>query len=248
MRKNVAIAGCLIASAFVVGIGLIGYGWMEWKRNSNNMEIGEPDNSTHVDYDLGGYSDSGTSNLLKHYLDSAAGDHVIARMYIPDTSMETPIVDSDYYFRRNIEGKYDTAGVPLVLTTDHFLKPGHNAIIYGHRLDTGEDFGMLREYLDQTFYDQHPDIMLETTAGTTSWHIVSVFALNYQTDAFDYTQCEDLTDAGNRNYFLSQIKSHNMITVGDYTSSEDDEYITLSTCHYETHPDNGRLVVVAIRK
>lgn len=246
MRKSNAIAVVFITFALIVGAVLIWLGLSELKQPT--LEAVEPDNSIHVEYNLTGYTDSGISNLLQHYLDSEAGDHVIARMYIPDTAMETPIVDSEYYFRRNIDGKYDTAGTPLVLTTDHFLKPGHNAIIYGHRLDNKEDFGMLRDYLDQTFYDEHPDIMIETTAGTTAWQIISVFALNYQTDNFDYTQCENLTAEGNRSYFLSQIKSHNAIKTADYVSSAEDEYITLSTCHYETHPDNGRLVVVAVRK
>lgn len=243
MRKNVIFAvgvvGLLIAGAACVYMGL------SYQTSNTEPVAEETSNTIHVDYDLAGTT-NGQSNLYQHY--KKACEDVIARMYIPDTAMETPIVDSDYYFRRDLSGKYSTNGTPLVLTTEHFMKPNHNAIIYGHRLYTGDDFGMLKSYLEQDFYDEHPDIYMETDAGESTWKIISVFPINVATDSFEYISYENLSSEKTRNYFLSEIKRRNAIDTGDYSFHDGDEFITLSTCHYETSRENGRLVVVAVRK
>ena len=246
MRKKL-IAG-ILAIAIMSGCILTAIGYKQFKTVDNIDEEEISSSTVHVDYNLSGYSSDGQSNLLQHYLESDAGEHVIARMYIPDTAMETPIVDSEYYFRRDLSGKYSTNGTPLVLTTEHFMKPNHNAVIYGHRLYTGDDFGMLKSYLEQDFYDAHPNIYLETTAGETTWKIISVFTINVATDSFVYSDCENLEKEAERNYFLSEIKQRNQIDTGSYTYQNGDQFITLSTCHYETNRENGRLVVVAVRQ
>ena len=190
MRK--IIAGAIIAAAVEMGCALIVVGYKQLKAEKGIQVEDTANNTIHVDYDLAGYSSGGQSNLLQHYLESDAGEHVIARMYIPDTAMETPIVDSEYYFRRDLSGKYSTNGTPLVLTTDHFMKPNHNAV--------------------------------------------------------EYSKCENLEKIAERNYFLSEIKQRNAIDTGSNTYKDGDKFITLSTCHYETNRENGRLVVVAVRQ
>lgn len=243
MRMRTAIMTGILIIAFSVGIGLVITGL----RESKTIEINQTESAEtiHVDYNLTGENEEGISNLLQHYMESC--DAVIARMYIPDTEMETPIVDDYYYFRRDLSGKYSTNGTPLVLTTDHFMKANQNAVIYGHRLYTGEDFGMLKNYLEQDYYDEHPDIKLETTAGETSWRIISVFTINVAKDSFSYIDYEDLSGSSTRDYFLNEIKNRTFVNTGDYTFHSGDQFITLSTCHYETDRNNGRLVVVAVR-
>ena len=128
------------------------------------------------------------------------------------------------------------------------MKENHNAVIYGHRLDNGEDFGMLEQYLDQSFLDAHKNIMIETAAGTTSWSIIAVFPIDVAKESFDCSKCEDFNDVSVRNYFMSEIKKRNVMLTDDYTYQENAQFITLSTCYYPTNPVNGRLVIVAVRK
>lgn len=249
MKKKSNIIWLLaMGVAFVAGAALLIRGIadvLELKEPQPEEKAPVQSDTVHVDYDLSGYGDSGTSNLLQHYME--ANEHVIARMYIPDTEMETPIMDDEFYFRHNLYGQYDTGGVPFVEDMNHFMKPNQNALIYGHRLRSGTDFGMLKSYLDQAFYEEHPDIKLETTAGETSWHILSVFSINIASDSFAYTTYGDLSDTATRNTFFNGIKQRNEINTGDYSFKTGDEFITLSTCHYEEDPDDGRLVVVAVR-
>ncbi len=239
---------------FVFGTILVFQGINEMKQSKENkanaseetvVEEQQP-KTIHVEYDLSGKSDEGTSKLLTHYMESCSD--VIARMYIPNTKMETAIVDTDYYFRRNLAGEYDVNGTPYVQTPSVFMKDDKNAVIYGHRLDNGEDFGALESYLDQQFLNEHPEIMIETPAGETTWKIISVFTENVATDTFDYSQCESLDDISTRDYFMNQIKSRNLMKTDDYVYQNGAQLITLSTCYYPVDIKNGRLIVVAVRK
>lgn len=245
----------LFIFVFAAGIVFLLQGIDEMKEQNNRIEKEEEiaaseaassaANTVHVEYDLSGNNDSGTSKLLSHYLESC--DDVVARMYIPDTGMETPIVDTEYYFRRNLAGEYDVKGVPYMNTTANFMKANHNAIIYGHRLDEKEDFGVLRDYVNQDFYDKHPTIYIETTSGTTTWEIISIFTIDTGEDSFEYWTYEDFTNASNRDTFMTEIKKRNIVDIEPYTYQENDQFITLSTCHYEVDKEDGRLVIVAVR-
>lgn len=200
----------------------------------------------HVEYDLVGNENSGKSKLFQHYLDTS--EDVIARLYIPGTTMETPVVVGDFYYRRNLSGNYDVNGTPFVTDTDQFMQPNMNAVIYGHRLVEREDFGMLREYLDQEFYDEHKEIYLETVAGTTRWKIISVFTINLEYGQFNYPEYTDLTESTRLNTFLNEVRTRSEVQTDEYSYESGDQFITLSTCHYETDREYGRLAVVAVKE
>lgn len=243
MRRIIAVI-CAIIMVLVGGVIIRN----EFNKASEEDSIitEEPKNSNthHVEYDLNGNNEE-KSKLLEHY--EAQSPNVIARMYIPGTSMETPIVDSDYYFRRNLEGAYDSSGVPFTTDSSTFNVANKNCVIYGHRLDSGEDFGVLKSYLDQEFYNKHPCIYIETDSGTSEWDIISVFTINISTDSFAYTAYSDMADNSSRGVFLGEVRQRNLIDTMDYTYQTGDRLITLSTCHYETDIDNGRLVVIAVK-
>lgn len=246
MRKNGLMAGFVLlgASTIILGLFLIVIGTSGL---SNQNETERTPETHHVEYDLEGGQDNGKSSLLMHYQEKS--EHVIGRIYIPDTTMETPIVDTDYYFRRDLEGNYDSGGVPFTTEKETFDFPDKNCIIYGHRLDSGEDFGMLKSYLDQTFYDEHDKIFLESEQGISEWRIISVFTINIAKDPFFYTKYTDLEERNNREFFLDEITSRNLIKIKEpYSYCQGDSLMTLSTCHYETDKENGRLVLVAAKQ
>ena len=92
---------------------------------------------------------------------------------------------------------------------------------------------MLESYLDQQFLNEHPEIMIETPAGETTWKIISVFTENVETDTFDYSQCESLDDISIRDYFMNQTsKIRNLNENGCYVYQNGAQLITLSTCYY----------------
>ena len=243
MRRIIAII-CAIIMVLVGGFIIRKEFNKESEEDSIITEEPKNSNTHHVEYDLNGNNEE-KSKLLEHY--EAQSPNVIARMYIPGTSMETPIVDSDYYFRRNLEGAYDSSGVPFTTDSSTFNVANKNCVIYGHRLDSGEDFGVLKSYLDQEFYNEHPCIYIETDSGTSEWDIISVFTINISTDSFAYTAYSDMADNSSRGVFLGEVRQRNLIDTMDYTYQTGDRLITLSTCHYETDIDNGRLVVVAVK-
>lgn len=243
MRRIIAVMCAIVL--VLVGVFIICNEFNKASEESSFIAEETPNpNTHHVEYDLNGNNEE-KSKLLEHYEEQSSS--VIARMYIPGTSMETPIVDSDYYFRRNLEGAYDSSGVPFTTDSSTFNVANKNCVIYGHRLDSGEDFGVLKSYLNQEFYDEHPCIYIETDSGTSEWDIISVFTINISTDSFAYTAYSDMADNSSRGVFLGEVRQRNLIDTVDYTYQTGDRLITLSTCHYETDIDNGRLVVVAVK-
>ncbi len=238
----------VIAAVILIGAGLFTVVWGMGGFHSQEevpVPVSENSNTHHVEYDFSGQNEQGKSDLLTHYENKS--DHVIGRMYIPDTSMETPLVDSDYFFRRNLEGAYDVSGIPFTDTPENFMSANKNCVIYGHRLTSGEDFGVLKDYLNQDFYNEHPQIYIETDDGISTWDIISVFTINVAEDSFSYTFYTDMADNSQRGVFLNEIRERNQIQTKDYTFQNGDEIITLSTCHYETDMDNGRLALVAVK-
>lgn len=230
----------IFAGVYLIRSGIKDISKMKERNDQVSVEDAASDKTVHIDYDI-----QTTDNLYAHYKEIS--DDVVARLYIPNTTMETAVMSSDYYFRRDMSGEYSTGGVPFFDPEGgEFMKRGQNAVIYGHRLDTAEDFGMLKSYVDQTFYDLHPTLFFETDDGITEWKIVSVFTLNVETDPFDYLGYPDLSSAATRNKFVAEITKRSLVDTGANTFNENTRFVTLSTCHYETHPDNGRLVVVAI--
>lgn len=247
-KNNDFIFFVLIVSAFLIGILLI---WSNITRISEiKTVVQKVPIVEHVEYNLGQLpsdsAKSSKSSLLEHY-ESKCSD-VVGRMAISDSGMETPLVNSDYYFRRDLDGNYESGGIPYLSNPNDFMVPSRNCIIYGHRLDTLEDFGMLRRYLEQDFYDNHKTIEIETDDGISKWKIISVFTFNAGTDYFDYPTYIDFSDSKTKNIFLSEILSRNEIETDIYQGTYSDTFITLSTCHYETDQIDGRLVVVAVKE
>lgn len=240
MKRFVAVAVAVVLT--IVGALIILSGFKVESKEVPAEATPNP-NSHHVEYDLSGGGEK--SKLLEHYEEQSKD--VIGRMYIPNTSMETALVNTDYYFRRNLDGAYDSGGIPFTVDAGDFNAPNRNCTIYGHRLDDDTDFGMLKSYLTQDFYNEHPTICIETDSGTTEWDIISVFTINVATDSFAYTAYPDMSNTSDRGVFLGEIRNRNLVDTKDYVYQTGDSLITLSTCHYETDIDNGRLVVVAAK-
>ena len=245
MRQRKIFGLFLSISLVIAGIIILVIGLTSRKNQEDITTQTQNPATHHVEYDFSGQGEK-KSKLLEHYEEKS--DHVIGRMFIPDTAMETPIVDSDYYFRRNLDGAYDAGGVPFTVNPETFNVSNKNCTIYGHRLEDGTDFGILKEYLDQDFYNAHKTISIETDTGVSEWEIISVFTINIAEDSFAYHEYYDMSDNASRGNFLNEIRTRNQIHTKDYTFQNGDKLITLSTCHYETDKENGRLVVVAVNR
>lgn len=175
----------------------------------------------------------------------------VAWLYIADTGISYPIMqnkgDENYYLDRDVNQDRDRRGA-LILDNDSNLNMEQtNLIVHGHHMESGEMFGNLMKYEDETFGNRHKIIELITEDEIRSYELFGVFysKVYYQDeDVFKYYEYSDLSDESDYNKFCENIANMSLYKT-DVTTGYGDEFITLSTCSY--HTENGRFVVVGKR-
>lgn len=126
-------------------------------------------------------------------------------------------------------------------------RPSTNIIIYGHRMNNGDMFGGLGNYLKKDYGLSHSVICFDSLYEHRKYELIAVFRSKiFYTDeeVFKYYQ---FTQAKTKEEFDTSVKSIKESAVYDtgVEAQWGDEFITLSTCDHYT--PNGRLVVVGKR-
>ncbi len=161
---------------------------------------------------------------------------VIGWIYCEDTVINYPVLqgpDNDYYLRRNINRKHQTAGSIFVEATN---RPGFvdsNTIIYGHHMKNGSMFACLDEWKDQEFYESHPVMWLLTPEQDYQILLFAGYTTAATSDTYTTfdASCEELEDYLARCLKLSDFQAD----LGPGEESVLDpgaRYVVLSTCAY----------------
>lgn len=179
----------------------------------------------------------------------AAYPDCVAWLHIPDTSVSYPVMwtpgDETYYLYRNYDGT-DNQNGSLLLDTDSSLSPlTTNLIIHGHNMRSGAMFGNLTDYEDQTYYEQHKEMLLFTADCERKYEVIAVFRSQVykKTDnVFKFYKFFQADTEEEFNDFYNNIMKLALYDTG-VTAEFGDHFITLSTC--VSHVETGRFVVVA---
>ncbi len=192
-----------------------------------------------------------TKDLIKAY---SANNDVVGWLYIPNTNINTPIVqteDNNYYLRNNFYGsntKYGTA------YADYRCKKttlSTNTVIYGHNMPSGTHFYDVHRYEDIEWYKQHPVINYTTLNGNYTFLVYTAFyttgKVKFNGGYFFNYIYPNMGQSSMKGY-IEQVKQRAIYTTGiDLKPS--DKIITLSTCTHSLDSAcgtdiDGRLVVV----
>lgn len=173
----------------------------------------------------------------------------VAWLEIPGTNISYPVMwtpgDETKYLYLNYDGTKNQNG-SLLLDTDSSLSPiTTNLIIHGHNMKSGAMFGTLMDYKDQTYYEQHKEMLLYTADGERKYEVIAAFRskVYYTTDkVFKYYKFFQANTEDEFKNFYDNIKKMSLYDTG-VTAEFGDRFITLSTC--TSYTDNGRFVVVA---
>ena len=158
------------------------------------------------------------------------GGEVIGWLCLPHTTINYPVAqagDNAYYLERFLDGSRISGGT---LFADYVCPSdfsGKNTIIYGHNMKDGSMFALIDDYAEQSFYDQHPVMYLNTPTQNYRMDIFSGFTTD--PESFVYTTAF----ASDEDYaaFLRSLSSASEIRCGTEVSV-DDRIVTLSTCTY----------------
>ncbi len=174
--------------------------------------------------------------------------NMVAWIAIENTDFSYPVMQSskrpNYYLRRNFEGKYSEYGTPYLSETCD-IAASDNLVIHGHNIENGKMFGLLEEYKNKAFWEQHPIITLNTKNEKRTYQIFCVSlvtAFSPLVDAFPYYSFTQANTAEEYNNYIKNVKKYAIYDTG-LSPENEVQLITLSTCEYSQ--ENGRLIVVA---
>ncbi|MCM1542253.1 MAG: class B sortase [Blautia sp.] len=178
-----------------------------------------------------------------------ANEDMSGWLQIPGTDIDYPVMwtprDEEYYLRRDFDGSANNNGC-LILDTDSCLDPlTTNLIIHGHNMKSGAMFGTLTDYEQESFYQEHRDIILYTEECQRNYEVIAVFrsqVFRKSDNVFKFYKFFQADTQEEFDDFYDNIKEMSLYDTG-VTAEFGDHFITLSTCVY--HVENGRFVVVA---
>ena len=188
---------------------------------------------------------------------------LIGWLSIDDTNIDYPVMqtmeDECYYLRRDFYGKKNRNGC-LIMDTDSVVgigtaadgyadgtAPSTNLIIHGHTMKSGEMFGKLPLYADETYGKEHNIIRFDSLYEEREYELIAVFYSQIfypDEDVFKYYNFFQADTQEEFDDWYENIKEMSLYDTG-VTAEFGDEFITLSCCSY--HVEDGRFVVVGRR-
>ena len=160
--------------------------------------------------------------------------NLIGWLKIADTKIDYPVMQSnngEYYLDHNFNQEYDKNGTLFVDNDCDVLRPSDNIIIYGHNMKSGEMFGSLEKYKNESYYQEHPRIEFDTIYETGTYEVMFAFLSRvfYEGEiTFKYYQ---FINASSDQEFSSAIEAMKELSLYDtgVTANYGDQLLTLST-------------------
>lgn len=198
---------------------------------------------------VGEEDDDADSALLEAYQDYNADVQGLIR--IPGSVLNHPVVqtpeDEDYYLYRDLDGNYNSHGVPFLSKESRMEPDGGNRVIYGHNIyrNTRDVFCDLAYYEDLDYYKAHPYMETVSAFGTRRWIIFAYFLVdNADAEPFRYSDYTAFADEEELKGFLDEVERRNWLDV-PVEVGWGDSLITLSSCSLElAGSGTNRMVVI----
>lgn len=151
---------------------------------------------------------------------------IVGWLYCENTVMDYPVVkgsDNDYYLRRNLYGEYLVTGT--IFADFRCDEPIEDPcyLIFGHNMDNGTIFGMLRNYLDPSYMAEHPVYQYYTPERAYEIEVLS--AVTVTTDEGVYSIGSEGEDYCEYMRGLCERGTHSECEIMD-----EDRFFVLSTC------------------
>jgi len=153
-----------------------------------------------------------------------------------------PDKPEEYYLRRDLEGKYSTAGTIFIQKVNAVDFSDPCTVVYGHNMTNLTMFGTLKKFRDKEFFDQNKYFSIYRPGHIMKYAIKSAFVYDdrHISYSFDFT-----TEAG-FNAFAEEVNNPKSLVKNvreDVQIMPDSKLVVLSTC---TNVDPERYLVVGV--
>ena len=167
---------------------------------------------------------------------SAEHSNFVAWLYIPDTNIDYPIMqsgDNDYYTRRAVDGSYLYAGSLFMDYRCSSDFSDFNSVIYGHNMGNGTMFADIPNYENEEFFMNHSFGWLTTENDV---RLIDFFAVARTSDTSGlYLAVPNFNEWDNQLRNCASIYKEIEVT-------ESDHLLMLSTC--TSAEGNSRTILV----
>ena len=169
--------------------------------------------------------------------------NIAAWVYLEDSDIDYPVVytnNNEYYLRHLINGEFSYAGTIFIDMDNNRGFVDKETAMYGHHmLDDPFMFADIEKYKDQSYYDTHKVIWLDTPNAI---YDVYPIAGMFSTGTGDYVRTTFESDEEFMEYVDGFIA--NSTFVSDETVGPNDKIVLFSTCEYRVHTVDGRYAMI----
>ncbi len=151
-------------------------------------------------------------------------DNSIGWINVPETKINYPVMysgDNNFYLHRSVDGSYLRVGsIFLDYRCNSYFTDKIN-VLYGHNMSDGSMFADVIKFIDSSYFDSHNYGWLSTPNAVYKIDFFSVSQLENYDDFYDVNS--------DVNLWLDSLRGRSFIwrNIG---ISEDDQFISLSTC------------------
>ena len=188
-----------------------------------------------------------SAEVMQSLIDSAqslnsAYPDALGWLYIPDTVISYPILqsnDNEYYLSHAYDGSYLKAGSVFLdyRCEGRFQNPIN--IVYAHNMNNGSMFAQIIRFKNDSFFENHKYGWLATPETVYRIDFISLAVADWSDSLYEGDT--PISEWIPHIYYKSAVSR-------EMTYSDDDRFISLSTCSYEfTNARNiltGKLVEV----
>ena len=89
----------------------------------------------------------------------AENQDIVGWIYVPGCDISFPVMqskDNEYYLNHTVSGEYNNRGSIFLDANANAQFQDDNSIIYGHSVEGGGMFTLLKKYCDEDFFKSHP--------------------------------------------------------------------------------------------
>ena len=155
-------------------------------------------------------------------------EDIVAWIYVPDCDISFPVMqtkDNQFYLNHTVNKEYNDRGSVFLDANANGQFQDDNSIIYGHSVEGGGMFTLLKNYCDEDFFKSHPVFYLLTPDANYKCHVFT-FAKTTEDSVFYTTSFGDY-----RQETLNSMQQ--MSTYFNELDDIDANYVSLSTCDLE---------------
>ena len=170
------------------------------------------------------------SELIKKYND------MIGWIYIPNTNINYPIMNSESYLNKDFEGNKSISGTPFIDKNSSINPRSQITIIHGHNMKDGSMFNNLIKYTNEDFFNCNKDLIFYTENSVEFYNIISANFIDITTEHNKIYSYSNINETFSK--IINETSIFNKVEIDNKSN-----IIILSTC--DNNNDNKRIIIIA---